>query len=111
MRHLLPLSLLRVEAGAKLTRLDFGMDSAMTTMDWRPAAAYLYVLRLDEVALAWEYVRRNPRYRRDWEEFGQRHPAYAARNWRLRCFGESLPRFPRDHTALAAKPALNRNTD
>jgi len=57
----------------------------MTTTDWRPAAAYLYVLRLDDVALAWEYLRRNPRYRRDWEHFGQRHPAYDARNWRLRC--------------------------
>lgn len=31
--------------------------------DWHPAAAYLYALTLDGPALAWEYLRRNPRYR------------------------------------------------
>jgi len=33
---------------------------------WYPTAAYLYVLHLDGPALAWEYLRRNPDYRRDW---------------------------------------------
>ena len=33
-----------------------------------PIAAYLYVLHLDEPALAWEYLRRNPDYRRDWAD-------------------------------------------
>src|SRR5271165_498136 len=33
---------------------------------WRASAAYLYVLRLDGPSLAWEYLRRNPDYRRDW---------------------------------------------
>lgn len=33
---------------------------------WHPMAAYLYVLHLDGPALAWEYLRRNPDYRRDW---------------------------------------------
>ncbi len=33
---------------------------------WHPTAAYLYVLHLDGPALAWEYLRRNPDYRRDW---------------------------------------------
>jgi len=33
---------------------------------WYPMAAYLYVLHLDGPALAWEYLRRNPEYRRDW---------------------------------------------
>ncbi|WP_228490474.1 transcriptional regulator domain-containing protein, partial [Pseudomonas aeruginosa] len=33
---------------------------------WYPTAAYLYVLQLDDLALAWEYLRRNPEYRRDW---------------------------------------------
>ena len=31
---------------------------------WYPTAAYLYVLQLDGLALAWEYLRRNPHYRR-----------------------------------------------
>ncbi|MBS1157592.1 MAG: hypothetical protein H6R15_11 [Proteobacteria bacterium] len=33
---------------------------------WYPSAAYLYVLHLDGPALAWEYLRRDPDYRRDW---------------------------------------------
>jgi len=33
---------------------------------WHAGAAYLYVLCLDPVALAWEYLRRNPDYGRDW---------------------------------------------
>ena len=33
---------------------------------WYPTAAYLYVLHLNGPALAWEYLRRNPDYRRDW---------------------------------------------
>jgi hypothetical protein len=38
-----------------------GVDAA-----WWPSAAYLYVLHLDALALAWEYLRRNPQYRADW---------------------------------------------
>lgn len=33
---------------------------------WRATAAYLYVLRLDPPALAWEYLRRDPAYRAGW---------------------------------------------
>lgn len=33
---------------------------------WRPMAAYLYVLHLDESALAWEYLRRNADYQLAW---------------------------------------------
>ncbi len=33
-----------------------------------PPAAYLYVLRLDGPELAWEYLRRNERYRTQWVE-------------------------------------------
>ena len=47
-----------------------------------PTAAYLYVLHLDQPALAWEYLRRNPEYRRDWHD-PQRRPV-AARHWELR---------------------------
>ena len=34
--------------------------------EWCASAAYLYALRLDAPALAWEYLRRNPQYIRDW---------------------------------------------
>ncbi|MBG5820156.1 DUF2285 domain-containing protein [Pseudomonas aeruginosa] len=49
---------------------------------WYPTAAYLYVLQLDDFALAWEYLRRNPEYRRDWR-VRQRRPE-AAQRWGLR---------------------------
>jgi len=48
---------------------------------WYPTAAYLYVLHLDAPALAWEYLRRNPDYRRDWLR-RQRRPDTA--RWGLR---------------------------
>jgi len=48
---------------------------------WHPSAAYLYVLHLDGPALAWEYLRRDPDYRRDW--LRRRHPGTAQR-WGLR---------------------------
>lgn len=49
---------------------------------WHPGAAYLYVLHLDGSALAWEYLRRHPDYRRDWQR-RRRHPE-AAQRWGLR---------------------------
>jgi hypothetical protein len=49
---------------------------------WHPSAAYLYVLHLDGPALAWEYLRRDPDYRRDWLR-RHRHPDTAQR-WGLR---------------------------
>lgn len=49
---------------------------------WYPTAAYLYVLHLDDLALAWEYLRRNPEYRCDWQH--RRHRPEAARRWGLR---------------------------
>lgn len=49
---------------------------------WLPSAAYLYVLHLDGPALAWEYLRRNPHYRRDWAH-RRRHPG-TAQQWGLR---------------------------
>ncbi|MHB0764029.1 DNA -binding domain-containing protein [Stutzerimonas sp. NM35] len=47
-----------------------------------PTAAYLYLLHLDEHALAWEYLRRNPEYRRDWQDCVRR--AATAHRWGLR---------------------------
>lgn len=49
---------------------------------WHPSAAYLYVLHLDGPALAWEYLRRDPDYRRDWLR-RHRQPEVAKR-WGLR---------------------------
>lgn len=49
---------------------------------WHPSAAYLYVLHLDGPALAWEYLRRDLDYRRDWLS-RHRHPEMAQR-WGLR---------------------------
>jgi hypothetical protein len=47
-----------------------------------PTAAYLYIFHLDDIALAWEYLRRNPEYRRDWRD-RLRRPV-AAHRWGLR---------------------------
>ena len=49
---------------------------------WYPTAAYLYVLHLDDLALAWEYLRRHPDYCRDWLH-RRRHPE-TAHTWGLR---------------------------
>lgn len=49
---------------------------------WYPTAAYLYVLQLDGPGLSWEYLRRNPDYRRDW--LSRRRQPEAARAWGLR---------------------------
>lgn len=53
-----------------------------STDAWYPTAAYLYVLHLDGPALAWEYLRRHPDYRRDW--LRRRRQSEAARAWGLR---------------------------
>lgn len=53
-----------------------------TTEAWYPTAAYLYVLHLDGSALAWEYLRRHPDYRRDW--LRRRRQPDAAHAWGLR---------------------------
>lgn len=55
----------------------------MTTKDWRPTAAYLYILNLDSSGLAWEYLRRNLAYLREWNDRGQGHSAPNAEHWGL----------------------------
>ena len=54
-----------------------------SAVHWHPSAAYLYVLNLDGPALAWEYLRRNPEYRRTWQRH-RRRPQYEAHRWSLR---------------------------
>lgn len=53
---------------------------------WYPTAAYLYILGLDMLALAWEYLRRHPDYRLDWLRHHRRpHTSHAtAQGWGLR---------------------------
>jgi hypothetical protein len=63
-------------------------------MDWRATAAYIYILHLDSTSLAWEYLRRNRAYRRDWARFGLDHSGKAASKWRLQFRRESHARFP-----------------
>jgi hypothetical protein len=50
-----------------------------TRLDWRPLAAYVYILHLDGPSLAWEYLRRNPHYQADWHN----HEAHSASRWGL----------------------------
>ena len=54
-----------------------------SAVHWHPSAAYLYVLHLDGPALAWEYLRRNPEYRRAWQHH-RRRPQHEAHRWGLR---------------------------
>jgi hypothetical protein len=56
--------------------LDRGPDH------WHPSAAYLYVLHLDGPSLAWEYLRRNADYRRDW--LRSRRHSESVPHWGLR---------------------------
>lgn len=56
--------------------------AARSTDAWYPTAAYLYVLHLDGPALAWEYLRRHPDYRRDW--LRRRRRPEAGQAWGLR---------------------------
>jgi hypothetical protein len=55
---------------------------------WYPTAAYLYVLWLDALALAWEYLRRHPDYRLDWLRRARR--ADAAHRWGLRVLEDPM---------------------
>jgi hypothetical protein len=55
----------------------------MKNKEWRATAAYLYILNLDPAGLAWEYLRRNPAYRREWEDAYRGRSMTAAEHWGL----------------------------
>ena len=84
---------------------------------WHPSAAYLYVLHLDGPALAWEYLRRDQDYRRDWLRH-RRHPD-AARRWGLRLLEDpSLDArdahpawFPDHDTVVQLYPDVDPSSD
>jgi len=58
--------------------------NALTT-PWYAPAAYLYILALSDLDLAWEYLRRNAEYRENWTSAKQREHIQA-RRWGLRFF-------------------------
>jgi hypothetical protein len=51
---------------------------------WSASAAYLYILGLDHVSLAWEYLRRNSSYQADWRDLATRSDSASAVRWGLR---------------------------
>ena len=63
----------------------------MSKFDWRSADTYSELLDSDAAAFAWEYLRRNPEYRRDYEalaDFAAReasHSPTVRRRWGV-CF-------------------------
>ncbi len=67
-----------VAVAAERTVIDSGLSA------WRVQAAYLYVLHLDPVSLAWEYLRRSPRYQASWRESGGGLDRQAGQPWGLR---------------------------
>jgi len=50
---------------------------------WACSAAYAYVLHLDPACRAWEYLRRNPRYHRDWVRYRRSESQRVAARWGL----------------------------
>jgi hypothetical protein len=66
---------------------------------WGISAAYLYVLGLDDPALAWEYLRRHPGYRADWT---RRKRGVSFARWGLRQRRRSGPGRAQCTAALAA---------
>lgn len=55
---------------------------------WTASAAYLYTLDLDGPGLAWEYLRRHPRYCADWQ---RRQRITSFNPWGLRWRRRSHP--------------------
>jgi hypothetical protein len=52
-------------------------------MQWTANAAYLYVLHLDGPSLAWEYLRRNRAYQKEWRQCSERDSVKASESWGL----------------------------
>lgn len=64
----------------------------MPSRDWRSAAAYAELENASARDLAWEFLRRNPRYVRDWEQLDDRRSdddaEAVAERWGLRFPGQ-----------------------
>lgn len=81
---------------------------------WWATAAYLWILRCDRPALAWEYLRRNPDYRQECPE-GIESGVGAARRWELAAY-ERATSDARDTQPIWSRPptdvrALGRSPD
>lgn len=70
---------------------------------WGVSAAYLYTLDLDGPALAWEYLRRNARYRAEYHASARLPLAWAER-WGLRCCRRPMARRAGGAPAMAIPP-------
>lgn len=84
----------------------------MPSRDWRSAAAYAHLESASARDLAWEFLRRNPRYVRDWEQLDDTGPDDAAESvaerWGLRFPGRPDARRARGGRRLDAG-ALHRH--
>ena len=70
---------------------------------WGVSAAYFYILDLDGPALAWEYLRRNLKYRAEHAASARRRAAWCER-WGLRCRRGPAAGRARGESALARSP-------
>ncbi len=61
--------------------------------DWRHGEAHDYVDRLDPAGLAWEFLRRNPKYQDDFEKV-QDQKRESASDALTRLWGLRFPGFP-----------------
>lgn len=79
-------------------------------VDWRSAAAYAYLNDLTPAELAWEFLRRNPDYQREFRttvsEISDEEeiPEESARRWGLRF--PDRPGPPRRHRSANLAPAF-----
>jgi hypothetical protein len=84
----------------------------MPSRDWRSAAAYAELENASARDLAWEFLRRNPRYVRDWEQLDDTRPDQTAdavaERWGLRFPGRPGARRARRGRRLDAG-ALHRH--
>lgn len=82
----------------------------MPARDWRSAAAYAELENASARDLAWEFLRRNPRYERDWEQLDDAPPDDAvdavAEHWGLRFPGRSGAECASGRGGLGTTPLL-----
>ena len=81
--------------------------------DWRSASAYAYVHELDRSEFAWEYLRRNPAYKRDYRTAVRRMESGHSRHIRLRggaCGFPFDPHLHADNAPLVWLPQLDPAT-
>jgi hypothetical protein len=73
------------------------MSQKQSVPDWRSPTAYAYLNDLDLAGFAWEFLRRNPDYRRNFRSVGGKpksHTQFARRSmnrWGLRFRNRSGP--------------------